>query len=125
MHAYLKSTLPARSSILLSGLVAWLVLVFPRPAKSKDELNSSRPLTTQHSLRAKIYLTQGWATFGLALPAGVAREGLKAGSADTQTDVKTRWPDGSIRFCVVTTRVRKPGDYEVQASSRNPGKFQS
>ena len=47
---------------------------------------------------ATVGLTAGWATFGEALPQGQATGALQIGSLPTQTDVKNRWPDGSIRF---------------------------
>ncbi len=61
----------------------------------------------------KYLLTRGWATFGIALPQGVARGGLKVGKLPTQTDVKTTWPDGSIRFAVVTASVVTAGAYSI------------
>ena len=42
--------------------------------------------------------TRGWATFGLPLPQGAARDAVQVGQLPTQTDVKVRWPDGSIRL---------------------------
>src|SRR5918995_7437627 len=58
-------------------------------------------------------ISDGWATFGLALPAGAAGEGVRVGNLLTQTDVKTRWPDGSIRFAVVTVRAPNSGAYPI------------
>ncbi len=58
---------------------------------------------------ARYTFTQGWATFGIALPEGAARLGLRAGTLPTQTDVKVRWPDGSIRFAVVSARIPASG----------------
>ena len=57
--------------------------------------------------------TQGWATFGLALPKGAVTTGVKVGTLQTQTDVKTRWPDGTIRFAVVTARIGSAGNYAI------------
>jgi hypothetical protein len=51
---------------------------------------------------ATVQLTPGWVTFGQAVPQGKAVAGLQVQGVLTQTDVKTRWPDGSIRFAVVT-----------------------
>ena len=62
---------------------------------------------------ATIGLTAGWITFGQAVPQGVAPTGLKIGILDTQTDVKTTWPDGSIRFAVLTANVPAAGSYTV------------
>src|SRR5688572_3301055 len=38
---------------------------------------------------ATYQFTGGWATFGLALPQGAAASGVRVGSLETQTDVKT------------------------------------
>ena len=62
---------------------------------------------------SRMTLTKGWATFGLALPAGAARDGVQVGALPTQTDVKVRWPDGSIRFAVVSARIASTGAYAI------------
>jgi hypothetical protein len=66
---------------------------------------------------ATIALTPGWITFGQAIPQGAAHDALKIGALDTQTDVKTRWPDGSIRFAVLTANVTGAGSYTVMGGS--------
>ena len=63
---------------------------------------------------ATVGLTPGWATFGQTLPQGAAFEALQVGSLRTQTDVKTRWPDGSIRFAVLSAKVVQAGTYPVR-----------
>ncbi len=68
-------------------------------------------------------LTSGWATFGLALPAGVATSGVQIGTLTTQTDVKARWPDGTIRFAVLTTRVQEARTYTISAAAAPGGSF--
>jgi hypothetical protein len=68
-------------------------------------------------------LTPGWATFGQVLPVGVARDALKVGDLPTQTDVKTRWRDGSIRFAVVTARAPRAGTYRLHAVAAEAGRF--
>src|SRR4051794_3282372 len=65
--------------------------------------------------------TRGWATFGLALPQGAAKSGVQVGALRTQTDVKVRWPDGSIRFAIVTARVVEDGAYPITPSSIEGG----
>ena len=65
---------------------------------------------------ATVGLTPGWVTFGQAVPQGMASAGLKIGSLDTQTDVKTTWSDGSIRFAVLTANVLAAGNYAVTAA---------
>jgi hypothetical protein len=54
---------------------------------------------------ATYIFTKGWATFGLPLPQGAARDAVQVGKLPTQTDVKVRWPDGSIRFAVVSANI--------------------
>lgn len=62
--------------------------------------------TSAHAQTLATYqFTKGWATFGLVEPQGVVAAGkaIVVGNGATQTDVKTTWPDGSVRFAVVTT----------------------
>jgi len=68
-------------------------------------------------------LTSGWATFGQAVPEGAASRGLQVGSLLTQTDVKTRWPDGSIRFAVLSVNVPAAGSYPITAAPIAGGAF--
>src|SRR5438477_12970544 len=102
-----RVTVLARGSVLLFGcVIAALVMILPRSAHPAGDGVFASSQAAQESLAkptqvAKIEATKGWATFGLALPAGLAWESLKVGSEETQADVKTRWPDRSIRFCVV------------------------
>ncbi|HXI32086.1 MAG TPA: hypothetical protein VNG89_26790, partial [Vicinamibacterales bacterium] len=65
--------------------------------------------------------TRGWATFGVALPQGAAKAGVKVGALPTQTDVKVRWPDGSIRFAVVTANVPRAGALPIVAGPAATG----
>lgn len=65
--------------------------------------------------------TQGWATFGIVLPQGTATDAIQVGDLDTQTDVKTRWPDGSIRHASITAYVPANGDYDLAESTPNNG----
>src|SRR4051812_41879280 len=70
-----------------------------------------------------IGLSQGWATFGQAVPAGLVPggNGIQVGTLTTQTDVKNRWPDCSIRFAVVTVNVPTAGNYSLHAGPVPPG----
>jgi hypothetical protein len=68
-------------------------------------------------------LTPGWATFGQVVPPGVAMDGLQVGSLPTQTDVKNRWPDGSIRFAVVTVHVPSATNYVLRPGTAAAGTF--
>src|SRR5262245_55878209 len=61
-------------------------------------------------------------TFGVALPQGAAT-GVQVGSLQTQTDVKTRWPDGSIRFAVVSAQIPSQGTYDLNAAAPAQGVF--
>ena len=75
---------------------------------------------------ASIQLTEGWATFGQAVPEGMAPagSGLQIGALPTQTDVKNRWPDGSIRFAVITAKVPPGGgNYQINAGTLSAGTF--
>jgi hypothetical protein len=67
-------------------------------------------------------LSPGWATFGLALPQGAAPRAVQIGVLPTQTDVKVRWPDDSIRFAVVTANLgSKSGKYAITSGQPAPG----
>lgn len=69
-------------------------------------------------------LGPGWATFGLALPPNAAAVAVQVGTLPTQTDVKVRWPNGSIRFAVVTAKVEsKGGNYAVTSVPEGHGSF--
>src|SRR5215210_1536096 len=68
-------------------------------------------------------LGAGWATFGLVLPPGKAFSSVAVGSLPTQTDVKVRYPDQSIRFAVVTARIPSAGTYAITDATRPTGSF--
>jgi len=70
---------------------------------------------------ATVGLTPGWATFGQALPQGAATGGLTVGPFATQTDVKNTWPDGSIRFAIVTVRAATAGTFSLTAAAPSGG----
>jgi hypothetical protein len=72
---------------------------------------------------ATVGLTPGWAIFGEAVPPGVATGGLQIGALPTQTDVKNRWPDGSIKFAIVSAQVSTAGTYPVSPSAAASGSF--
>ena len=61
--------------------------------------------------------TPGWATFGFALPRGAATGAVQVGALPTQTDVKVRWPDGSIRFAVVSANIPAGGNYTIRPAA--------
>lgn len=65
----------------------------------------------------------GPATFGLVLPQGAATGGVQVGSLQTQTDVKNRWPDGSIKFAIVSAQIPTAGAYDLTASAGATGSF--
>jgi hypothetical protein len=83
-------------------------------------LNQSS-VRAESSAIATVHLTPGWATFGEAVPRGVAFDALQVGSLQTQTDVKTRWDDHSIRFAVVTVNATADGDYAVVPAANPAG----
>jgi hypothetical protein len=102
-------------SVLKSWLTAGVLALLTSAMLFTTETNATaQPLATYQ-------LGAGWATFGLVLPPGAARSGVKVGTLVTQTDVKTTWPDGSIRFAVVTARVTANGSYPVVAAAKETG----
>ena len=68
-------------------------------------IGSSQVVTAADQPLATYTLSPGWATFGLALPQGAAPKAVQVGTVPTQTDVKVRWPDDSIRFAVVSANL--------------------
>jgi hypothetical protein len=68
-------------------------------------------------------LEPGWATFGLAVPRGVvpAGRGLRVGALRTQTDVKTTWDDGSVRFAVLTAKSPSAQNYPITVGTLEAG----
>jgi len=97
--------------VTLRLLVALLLVVFGAPA-----LNAQTAIAT-------VALTPGWATFGQAVPQGAATTALTVGTLTTQTDVKSRWPDGSIKFALVTVNVPSAGNFAITAGTPTPGTF--
>jgi hypothetical protein len=55
------------------------------------------------------------------MPQGAARTAVQVGTLTTQTDVKNRWPDGSIRFAVVTVQVPSANTYAINAAPAQNG----
>ncbi len=72
---------------------------------------------------SKVTLTPGWATFGLSLPRGAAPSAVQVGPLATQTDVKNRWPDGSIRFAVVTCKAPAAGTFDITPAAPDARDF--
>ncbi len=100
--------------VIARRLVAGIVLALVICVAAREAVFTVDPLATYQ-------LGRGWATFGLALPEGAARAAVSVGTLATQTDVKTRWPDGSIRFAVVTARVTSAGAYPIAPASATAG----
>jgi hypothetical protein len=92
-------------------LVAFLLVLLAATA-----LNAQTTIGT-------VALTAGWATFGQAVPQGAATAALKVGSLTTQTDIKSKWPDGSIKFALVTVNVPSAGSYAITAAAAPTGTF--
>ena len=87
-------------------------------------IGSSQVVTAADQPLATYTLSPGWATFGLALPPGAAPKAVQVGTVPTQTDVKVRWPDDSIRFAVVSANLgAKSGSYAITPSQPTPGTF--
>ncbi len=70
-----------------------------------------------------VHLSTGWATFGQAVPEGSAYDGLQVGSLTTQTDVKNRWPGGSIKFAILTVQVPAENNYAIYPAPSELGDF--
>lgn len=68
-------------------------------------------------------LGPGVATFGLVVPQGTAFGGVRVGTLETQTDVKTTWPDGSVKFAIVSCLVPSEADYAIQSSTTSTSGF--
>jgi hypothetical protein len=81
------------------------------------------PVCADAATLANYQFGSGPITFGVALPKGAAPSGVAVGSLQTQTDVKTRWPDGSIRFAVVSTRIPAAGSYALTTATVSAGSF--
>lgn len=81
------------------------------------------PAVEAQTAIANYNFTAGWATFGLALPAGAAANGVQVDGLPTQTDVKVRWPDGSIRFAVVSANIPAAGIYAIRSGAASSGSF--
>src|SRR6185503_5886476 len=99
---------PWRPHMFIRAVVALVAMLVVRPAAAQPVL-------------ARYAFTPGTATFGLALPSGAARAGLRVGNLPTQTDVKVRWPDGSIRFAIVSARIPVAGPLPITAAPVAPG----
>jgi hypothetical protein len=93
----------------LAAVVACFASVVARPVAAEDRILGANTFT------------RGWATFGLALPQGAVSAAVKVGTLPTQTDVKVRWPDGSIRFAVVTVNVPRAGALPIVAGPAGSG----
>lgn len=72
------------------------------------------------SILATPQFSPGWATFGLVLPAGASKGSVRVGAYPTQTDVKTAWADGSIRFAIVTAKIVASGYYPIASVNAAP-----
>jgi hypothetical protein len=81
------------------------------------------PVAAGAQTLATYQIGSGWATFGLALPKGAVSTGVKVGQLPTQTDIKTRWADGSIRFAVVTANVSSGGSFAITPAAASTGSF--
>jgi hypothetical protein len=72
------------------------------------------------------FTSTGWTTFGIVLPKGHVTAGrlLAVGTFPTQTDVKNRWADGSIRYAILTAKITAAGTYDIrEAEAAVSGSF--
>ncbi|HXD17292.1 MAG TPA: chitobiase/beta-hexosaminidase C-terminal domain-containing protein, partial [Vicinamibacterales bacterium] len=86
-------------------------------------LCAAATLDAQTAPVATVGLTPGWATFGQALPQGAATGGLQVGSFPTQTDVKNTWPDGSVRFAIITVKATNAGTFSIVPAAPSTGRL--
>jgi hypothetical protein len=108
-------------SRLLRRLAALSTLRLPVLAIAAGTLFYTTPVDA--ATVATYQLGQGWATFGISLPSGVATSGLQVGTLETQTDVKNRWSDGSIRFAIVTAKIPSGGSYPINTGNASSGSY--
>lgn len=102
----------------------WIVLAVNSAATSSaSNQATATPVGTPGVGSVSYGLTTGWATFGLPLNQGVASTAVKVGALTTQTDVKTRWSDGSIRFAIVSTKVTSNTNYTIEENTAPSGTF--
>ena len=111
-----RSSWASRSPLAGAASAAALVLAVLSMGASVSALGSTVALYR---------LERGWATFGVAVPRGVVPAGsaLRVGALRTQTDIKTTWDDGSVRYAVVTTNVPAPQDYPITVGRPDAGTF--
>ena len=98
-----------------------------KPA-SADRKGASRGQTGMRTAQEGFFShyawqTPGWSTFGLALAKGIATDGVQVGVFDTQTDVKVRYDDGSIRFAIVSAYIASAGTYGIRDADASAGTF--
>lgn len=93
------------------------------PDYYRDVLCQRPPLEIVDAAPSVTFSTPGWATFGQVLEWGQATDAVRVGDLATQTDVKTRWPDGSIRFATLTVNALQAGTYAIVAAPPPPGSF--
>src|SRR5262249_22105096 len=108
---------------MLSRLRPWLS---PSPSPRHGRRSSTQPPLRVEELEtrcllATVGLTPGWATFGQVFPQGEMWESVQIDKLPTQTDVNTYWPDGSIRFAVLSAWVPQAGDYTLYPSDPAEG----
>jgi hypothetical protein len=81
------------------------------------------PATAGAQTIATYQFGTGAITFGMALPQGTTSGGVQVGSLITQTDVKTRWRDGSVRFAVVSATIQNGGSYPITPAAAASNTF--
>lgn len=104
-----------------TGTFTVTLMVTDKDGGSAQVTGSAVVSTTSGNTLANVGLTTGWATFGQVLPQGAARTGLQLGTLATQTDIKTTWPDGSIRYAIVSANVTSAGTYALREAPASTG----
>ncbi|MDR3339648.1 MAG: hypothetical protein LBT25_06090 [Candidatus Symbiothrix sp.] len=109
----------------LYALIACLAIVSSNAGAlaQSNETRHATSLRNAGALAQYTFTSTGWATFGIVLPEGQATDGLAAGTFPTQTDVKNRWADGSIRYAILTAKVTAAGIYDIRETAASVGSF--
>jgi hypothetical protein len=112
------------------GLVHWCVFLTAAVTAAVMVIavgSVGQTVTSAQSVSATLatqnFTTAGWSTFGQVVPQGLATTGLQLGTLPTQTDIKTTWPDGSIRFAVVTAQIPSTGNYALTQGAQTTAGF--
>ncbi|MCL1874229.1 MAG: dockerin type I domain-containing protein [Clostridiales bacterium] len=118
-----RTLLNVHSRQWIVGIMLFIVMAALFLAAPLITAAGKAPASGTKSLATYSFTGSGWATFGIVLPRGEAFEGLQVEGLTTQTDIKNLWPDGSIRYAILTVYIEEAGDYEILESVPAMGTF--